>query len=1542
MAEPVIEPKPYVWAGQQEVLDAQGNVIGYRVLPGSVAGEVPAGSYVDPATMGYFLGAGGRGGLPPGARMERYYESRGGFYVNTPVYAPGTFKPIPEGATFREVVTVGPPAVSASYHVDEAAGKNIYNPYSPYVYDDQGRRQANPQWYAAESMTRGENEGKNPFSAGSAEYSAYENQKSEFQQRKAQINTPGYDPMMQSDYAMTDAARRQRLAGGSVMKYRTDEGLAYAGTRGETREVWARGGQLRDVMGLNPYKGGTPEWEDYQNKMIARQNKIDWVTPAWELRPGYTKQEPGGEFRQFEDPFDIAQYAEGKRQGAKSWKDQLYYSYVRDQFAGQNTIERMSWEHHYKLDTGIAQPPNTYENAGDYALVFLKGSQEVYKGQLGLVNPGVKDMLGLVPPEGSQGYTWSQARRNELISRTDAATGLPLPFTSRNAPIPQWDFSPAIEKVRQSTKEWGPYGALAGGPYYKGAKSSMGAAAAPTPSAIDTASPMWMFAPETITGAAKSDQFFTQLTKEQADVEQLFAYGKQKGLFTAKGEIDTTTKEGAEFYTSYQKEYGEYQTVLSGGLKSGLVTMEGDQIKGRYPKLSDVGIAQGEYVKGQIQTGQQLGEMGKAELPKASWLGVIPVFGGMIEAGAGLVGYTPPRDIPGYETPIMFVPEGGATKLTKDWFTPTYAPGATLYESKGGVISGDQPTTKFDDWWAGANKPYREFFEARTPEPFTSAEIYAGAERKSGLFKSYGPLVDMGVVSKDTPGIKGLANIAEQYYGRVRKYPLEGVVAAGATVLTIGGIDVLGAAGTAAVPSIVEAAPVWGPRVAATGSALFSAGKIAIGGLYVASKGAQATNNFDFGNLTEEEFTTNLGEMGPELTGVVVGAGTYGTAKAAVAKAPAAISKGAGWFGTKMVAAKGNFYEAFTGKPSAILETVKIRQMYVEENPLAPSGRAVRIEQTAIEQQYARSWYKPSFMEPKEVGKPSIIKTTTIGDIESYGYALTGEAPKIGEMFAQEYEVSRASKGIPTKTGKIIIGTDFIFEPGQKYLLEGTRSLSNKQFKSTGGISEYPIWEEITPITGEKVTYGGFFEQKITAPESIFKGYSMKKIFGGTVEEGFTLRNVFEKGEISTPQEQIGSMRIKPIRDISPFILGIEKQVTVPGGSKQMMYVGEEVWPMEPQGIFKESITRTFTEDMFMGKKGAKGQPTYRLDLGRMKATEMREGPGITGEWDQPISSTSKRINDMLGTRTGKGGKVQVGGLQTDIQGMWDRMVIAKDLGVEISRKAPSKGGSGGATRGRAPSGPAWMQTPLSDTFSKTSGRAVVAREQARTTTAAKDAQFNNLIKSMGYGTRGGGSAKLKSTESELRSFSYSPQRMKMIEEEDVYISNAARSIIRQATGMRQEKRQDIGQMGRNVFSAVNINQRYSIDQKSNQANLSIPLQAILPRSKQGITQVQRLGQTSVQKQGQRQTQQQMIKQVQKQMGFQQMRPPTWKPTPPTKLPPGIPLGGGLGGWGGAPRRSGRSYYAYGEVFSVPDILGGFGRRGGKRKKKGGLFDDFL
>lgn len=393
-------------------------------------------------------------------------------------------------------VIVNQPQVSASYKVDYTPGQSAYNQETPY----------SDAWYAKEAQTRESAMGPSILDYG-----------------------PGGSMAQFEGFATRDVTK-QSQSSGSVMKYRTAAGVPYAATRAETKSTWQQGKTLQDVMGFNPNPEGTPGWIAWE--ATSREAKARASTgfqlpppaeaPGWEFRPGYTKESMLGKEFAGLGGFGIARSAEEKRQATfgKDYRTSQYYGDIVGKMAGQNPVERSSWYHAWGEDTGLPQAPNVFEHAGDFGLVFLKGGQEFYKGQLGKVNPATGEMLGMVPAEGLQGYLWEQARQREL-------TNLGRP----GAPVQPWGFTAAINRVEKAQGEMGPYGKL-GTPTF----ATAGGGILPAPfragqGPVDTTSPTWMFG----TG-------FTQAIKS-GDKELITKYGQAQAGFIG-GQIATGTELG--------------------------------------------------------------------------------------------------------------------------------------------------------------------------------------------------------------------------------------------------------------------------------------------------------------------------------------------------------------------------------------------------------------------------------------------------------------------------------------------------------------------------------------------------------------------------------------------------------------------------------------------------------------------------------------------------------------------------------------------------------------------------------------------------------------------------------------------------------------------------------------------------------------------------------------------------------------------------------------------------------------------------------------
>lgn len=554
----------------------------------------------------------------------------------------------------------------------------------------------------------------------------------------------------------------------------------------------------------------------------------------------------------------------------------------------------------------------------------------------------------------------------------------------------------------------------------------------------------------------------------------------------------------------------------------------------------------------------------------------------------------------------------------------------------------------------------------------------------------------------------------------------------------------------------------------------------------------------------------------------------------------------------------------FSEKPAGMLETIRMRDIYIEENPLAVSGQSARVITTTTEEVFAHPKILgielPRFFEPRSTGAPSIVESKVTTDLLSYSRDVLIETtpPDFGMLYGREYEVTRTFAGYPSQTGKIIVPSDLLKQGAEPYLLENARMLVNRNYRGTGGVAEFPVYEEITQITGEKVTFGSYMEDLATEQQTIWRRYSTKATAFGTIEEGVTLKNVFTEGYVSTPTGSfMGGVKVRPISDISQYVLGVERETISPAHGATPMIIDEQ------------SITRQFTENPYLGPAEGKGMPTYEVDIGRFQSRTVREGVGITSEFNYQAQSASREINQMLGTRTGTQGRVFIGEEQASVQGVMDRLAMAHDLGVDI-RTAPPETVPFGTVKSPFKPSPEFMRTPLSETFSETSGQRIWKRAHQE---IIPESTYAEYFRNKGYEISSGGQvSKLKETPRELFLFGrerknlgvlpessegmtlnyLSPwsRRMQM-EEEEQFIAPSAAVLINQRTGQIQSpiiKPATItGQRTVNVpiqgFQTKNIFKsdqgvKQTPVQMPTQMNIQMPRQVVLPVQKPTTTQI--------------------------------------------------------------------------------------------------------
>ena len=149
----------------------------------------------------------------------------------------------------------------------------------------------------------------------------------------------------------------------------------------------------------------------------------------------------------YEDAVGLA--VEQLRQSATTYKSKQFYANELSHWE-ENLVEKSSGYHAWASETGEQQAANPYENAGDLALLALKGTtgRDAYN-----LTPITGDVSNLVPKGlGLQDYQWNLAKSQEQ--------------GKVNASILGVNYAPTINKLIQAEKEMGAYGYLFGGTQY--------------------------------------------------------------------------------------------------------------------------------------------------------------------------------------------------------------------------------------------------------------------------------------------------------------------------------------------------------------------------------------------------------------------------------------------------------------------------------------------------------------------------------------------------------------------------------------------------------------------------------------------------------------------------------------------------------------------------------------------------------------------------------------------------------------------------------------------------------------------------------------------------------------------------------------------------------------------------------------------------------------------------------------------------------------------------------------------------------------------
>jgi len=237
-----------------------------------------------------------------------------------------------------------------------------------------------------------------------------------------------------------------------------------------------------NYQNLHPTATAMPET---QARVMAAANSYQAITDITvQNRAGYTQSSQLGDTRtavaeaQINTAFGLINMAHGTNFGlsqentrmaalaiqmgqAQSQNDNRATQYYGNELAkgAENSVARASQYHYIGKVADVPIAANPYEYQGDLAVEYLKGKPEYAKD----VFSPVSGQMSVFLPFGGYGlqqYQWDLAKGNEK--------------GTLNPSMYNVSYAPATAALINATGQYGPYGALYGGPDYKGTPSSEG------------------------------------------------------------------------------------------------------------------------------------------------------------------------------------------------------------------------------------------------------------------------------------------------------------------------------------------------------------------------------------------------------------------------------------------------------------------------------------------------------------------------------------------------------------------------------------------------------------------------------------------------------------------------------------------------------------------------------------------------------------------------------------------------------------------------------------------------------------------------------------------------------------------------------------------------------------------------------------------------------------------------------------------------------------------------------------------------------------